>query len=488
MKETIIYVYPEKGYEIPETTPITFKKVVTTEDIKDLRHSVEGRANTKVWGVTKFEDCSNVAIRQALLSLKHLNKKIEIRSNQLGALDYAVGMKDLSIWIDSIEQYYNVVSKIPVDIKISADPDVMEVIFEDVIKNRRIKEINLIAYTMQSIDKTIIERYKPKSIKLVDTLGNLNVKNVYPPSKFLSIQHRILQYVGNIDPSLPEIEKFFKVYKALGENIEYDYREAREEAFFIENHNLEGLVNNLSVCEGISIALSEMLALLGINSQTIRGESEETGHEWNKVLIGKKWYNCDLTSDRMYIKQGLIPEMCLKSDNTFINKDYKFEMKNKAFDAKEDYDESVIEEYFSHDHNWASDLIKSENLEPKEIIEIIKELRQAYPYPLHIIMFRADDEHYGLKFRRELRTKSLIDISLEMPTFEKSRRGEFLKEYQKGIGIGIAKRGALLSDGIILRYDEEYERRQKERKIKEIEKTQKLLGAIKKLQEKEQDR
>lgn len=485
--ETIIYVYPQKGYEIPETIPVMFQKVATTENIKKIRQIVETKANTMVWSTIKFEGCSNTAIRQVLLSLKQLNKSVEIWSNQLGPLDYAIGMRELSIWIDSPEQYYNIISKIPANIKISASPDVMEVIYEDVIKNKRIKEINLVAYTMQSIDETIIERYKPKSIKLVDTHGNLNVKNVYTPSKFLSIKYKILQYVSSIDPNLPEIEKFLKVYKALGENVNYDYRETREEAFFVENHSLEGLMVDLLVCEGMAMALSEMLALLGVNSKTIRGENDGDGHEWNKVLIGKKWYNCDITSDRVYIKQGQSPKMCLKSDDTFKDEDYTFETEDEDFKALEDYDDSVIEEYFSHDHNRIAELIKSENSKPSEIIEIIQKLRQAYPYPLHIIMFESDGKHYGLKFRRELRTKSLIDISPETPTFEKEKRGEFLKEYQENIGIGMAKRGILLSDGIILRYDGEYERRQNERKIKEIERKQKLLEAIKKAQENKQE-
>lgn len=52
---------------------------------------------------------------------------------------------------------------------------------------------------------------------------------------------------------------------------------------------------------GFARALEECAKFMGLEIKTISGTNEKTGHAWNQVKIGNKWFNCDLTWERSFI-------------------------------------------------------------------------------------------------------------------------------------------------------------------------------------------
>lgn len=98
----------------------------------------------------------------------------------------------------------------------------------------------------------------------------------------------------------------------IGENISYKQSAGVKDAMF----------KFQACCHGYSRLLNLVLNNVGIQSINVRGHScingNEEGHEWNKVKIDGKWYNCDLTWDSQNMKENKCVNYCLRSDNVFL--------------------------------------------------------------------------------------------------------------------------------------------------------------------------
>lgn len=56
-------------------------------------------------------------------------------------------------------------------------------------------------------------------------------------------------------------------------------------------------INRLAVCDGLSRAMSFLCAIEGIGCERVTGAYSGVAHAWNKVTIGGKRYNVDITAD-----------------------------------------------------------------------------------------------------------------------------------------------------------------------------------------------
>lgn len=56
-------------------------------------------------------------------------------------------------------------------------------------------------------------------------------------------------------------------------------------------------INGLAVCDGLSRAMNFLCAAEGIGCERVTGAYGGVGHAWNKVTIGGKRYNIDVTAD-----------------------------------------------------------------------------------------------------------------------------------------------------------------------------------------------
>ena len=66
------------------------------------------------------------------------------------------------------------------------------------------------------------------------------------------------------------------------------------------SHSLVGpLLSKKGVCEGISKAAAFLLNSYGVEAAVVTGKIKEDGeaHAWNVVLLGRQWYNTDVTFD-----------------------------------------------------------------------------------------------------------------------------------------------------------------------------------------------
>ena len=66
------------------------------------------------------------------------------------------------------------------------------------------------------------------------------------------------------------------------------------------SHSIVGpLLSKKGVCEGISKAAAFLLNSYGVEAAVVNGKIKEDGesHAWNVVLLGRQWYNTDVTFD-----------------------------------------------------------------------------------------------------------------------------------------------------------------------------------------------
>ena len=194
---------------------------------------------------------------------------------------------------------------------------------------------------------------------------NMSYQNeAYDLDTYIGIREKLDELVSDIDLSLPEPVKFAIVYQRLGQSIVYDtpaaYPKTDEEIQYCEDvvntcRNLKnGLLEGKCVCAGYADILRNALAMVGIESQYTSGtviqsemtreeyeqdpdivgyiyETKDDGetvviaenHAWNKVKLDGKWFNVDLTFDTVALRNGQIPEHCLKSDQEIQTGDSK---------------------------------------------------------------------------------------------------------------------------------------------------------------------
>ncbi len=113
-------------------------------------------------------------------------------------------------------------------------------------------------------------------------------------------------------------------------------------AFHIDGVFLHGK----AVCDGLSRAFEFLCALEGISSVRVTGSLASVPHAWNKVRIGGKWYNVDVTAAAAHYSVGggeyrkqLSHGYFLLSDKTYAEfKAQSHVFAEQPFVATEDYD------------------------------------------------------------------------------------------------------------------------------------------------------
>lgn len=129
----------------------------------------------------------------------------------------------------------------------------------------------------------------------------------YSMETYTAIKQQILNITSEIDPNLPDEEKYRIIHDKLAKNIQYDYAVLNASPMskdYYTSRNLEnGLLNGTCVCAGYADILKNVLAEVGIESNYVEGKTD-TGelHAWNQVKLVNEngeetWYNVDLTWD-----------------------------------------------------------------------------------------------------------------------------------------------------------------------------------------------
>ena len=160
----------------------------------------------------------------------------------------------------------------------------------------------------------------------------------------LSVKRAMTEFLKGcpyVDRNNPNAEKeiFAYIYTKLAYFAEYDdlardvndykpeFKQLYASDYLKSASGLEGvMIGRRGVCSGFAETLRNLLAEKGIESKYIsgwckgsNGTPERVGHAWNQVKLDGKWYNCDITCDRNFIKQGLVAPKFLKSNADFSN-------------------------------------------------------------------------------------------------------------------------------------------------------------------------
>ena len=100
-----------------------------------------------------------------------------------------------------------------------------------------------------------------------------------------------------IDLSQSEYEREKAVHDYLVQNCTYKDGVSSSSDGWEYFSSYGALVMGEAVCEGYAKAFDVLLAAVGIESHTIRGESLGVGHMWNVVKLDGDWYHVDTTWD-----------------------------------------------------------------------------------------------------------------------------------------------------------------------------------------------
>ncbi len=164
----------------------------------------------------------------------------------------------------------------------------------------------------------LLEQYGVQRV-LIGAKENINVEKMSIET-YRIIFNKLIGFVKDILPDESDEDKFKKVYKRLGEMLEYDYLAAGEGEYVEQNENkcrnLENAVLlNKAVCAGFAETLKQTLSLIGIECLVCSSLGDK--HVYNIAKINGRWYNADLTWDYRDIRKKKKPKFCLKSDDDF---------------------------------------------------------------------------------------------------------------------------------------------------------------------------
>ena len=169
-----------------------------------------------------------------------------------------------------------------------------------------------------------------------------NMDNYYNEAKRLANELR-----GKND-----FESVKNVHDYIIERVEYDEREKDP-----NNTDIAGFRDNVTVCQGYSMATFSILNYMNIPCRIIIGdagdEKEHGLHSWNIVKIDGKWYNYDATWDDIG-EYGVYYKYFLKSNQDFplhtpdiSNNDYMGTISNESYKLPFKLKGSVILQNFN---------------------------------------------------------------------------------------------------------------------------------------------
>lgn len=121
-----------------------------------------------------------------------------------------------------------------------------------------------------------------------------------------AVKEKVDEIAGEIfKPGMSYIDREIAINNYLAENVEYDndaaeqlIEEGKVKEEFYDSFNAYGaLIEGVAVCEGYAEAFKILCDRAGIDCIIVTGELEGVGHAWNRVKIGCKWYDVDVTNN-----------------------------------------------------------------------------------------------------------------------------------------------------------------------------------------------
>ena len=191
------------------------------------------------------------------------------------------------------------------------------------IKNKVELQIKDFSYLTEEDATLFAERLKIDSIRILDTEGYLDYKKKkikYSIEEYIEIRKRLNVFVNKALEYETDIERVLCAYKEIGLYLEKDYNVEKAETDITMLLNM--LTEAKTFKEGYAEVLQNVLAILNIESNYVKGTSYGEEHLWNQVCIDGIWYNLDLEKDKEAIsKKGIFRgrvEHCLVSDEVFL--------------------------------------------------------------------------------------------------------------------------------------------------------------------------
>lgn len=215
--------------------------------------------------------------------------------------------------------------------------------------------INITASDMEllkseDVQKIVTELRKSNKFNLtVNTTADLNMENMealnnlckfdrvhvktgwpvtqdkgYSYQTYKAIKQEMTKMLEDIDPNLPEQQKYIEFRKRVTSKIQYDYatlKASPNDHDYYASRNLENaLLHHTCVCAGYADLMKNGLAELGIPAKYVEGYTN-TGelHAWIQVNLKgddgqQHWYNDDPTFDATGTNKF---DYCLVDDKTF---------------------------------------------------------------------------------------------------------------------------------------------------------------------------
>ena len=126
-------------------------------------------------------------------------------------------------------------------------------------------------------------------------------------SVYLEVLKKIKHLVNTATANfMRKEEQIIFIANQISEYVNYDFEYAKKsEQEFLQLSSLQGCLEGKStVCAGIAFAFERCLTEMGVENMLVlgySGENENTSiiynnHVWNRVKIGEKWYNVDITN------------------------------------------------------------------------------------------------------------------------------------------------------------------------------------------------
>lgn len=147
---------------------------------------------------------------------------------------------------------------------------------------------------LASLETTVAEGFRP-------TFDGIDerVRQTYEAA--IEILNR---YIGN---GFDDYARVHTVHDYLTSRVDYDadlYRAYLTSGTVTNEHasfHLDGVfLDGVAVCDGFAKAFMFLCNLEGIPCARIVGDYAGMAHVWNKVRVGERWYNVDVTLDKAY--------------------------------------------------------------------------------------------------------------------------------------------------------------------------------------------
>lgn len=228
-----------------------------------------------------------------------------------------------------------------------------------ILKTKSNTQITLVVNNMSDLPLDVAKRLKEENVPcriLMKFVNSCGLSALYTLNQYIEVWEGMKDLLKDVDPNLPELQRFAQIYKKVAESIEFDDAaftpKTREEKKYAEANKensanlINGLIKKKTKCSGYAEILRNACLIMGIDAEYIGApvdmlwrldwykkmrkdyksvnkkllykDDEKVvvrfGHAFNKVCINGIWYNCDPTWDHNYIKDGQVPLYCLLSD------------------------------------------------------------------------------------------------------------------------------------------------------------------------------